>query len=307
MNKYYYSFNQYLREKFGERVHRINLNAGCGCPNIDGTLSHDGCIFCNNKAFNYFAKSGPLSLEEQIVQSMEYARRRFKAHKFIAYFQSFSSTYGDAEFLKNRYNVIKRFSDIVGLSISTRPDCIDEGKLDLIERFTDEYEVYIEYGLQTIHDRTLAAINRNHSFADFQRAAALTAQRKNIKIAAHVILGLCGETKEDILLTARCVATMPLWGIKFHCLHVVKDTPLEEMYKRGEVNLLSEDEYIDILITFFELIPKHYVVLRLVSDADRGLLIAPLWVNDKQGVLQKIEEEFKRRNTWQGKCLADND
>ena len=232
---------------------------------------------------------------------MEYARRRFKARKFIAYFQSFTSTYGKAEFLRRQYGVIRRFDNIVGIAISTRPDCIDEDKLDIIESFTDKYEVYIEYGLQTIHNRTLKAVNRNHTFDDFKKAVDITHRRKDIRISAHIILGLPGETKEDMLETARVISAMPLWGIKFHCLHIVKQTALEKMYNEGKVRLLSENKYVDILINFLEYMPKDCVILRLVSDADRDLLIAPKWINEKQRVLKKIESEFELRKTYQGR------
>ncbi len=298
---YYYSFNKYLKETFGERVHRLSLNAGFSCPNIDGTLSKKGCIFCNNKAFSYFSNNRSSSLEEQITKAMDYARRRYKANKFIAYFQSFTNTYGDINTLKEKYRVINNFKDIVGLAISTRCDCIDEEKLDLIESFSRKYTVFIEYGLQTVHDKTLRYINRNHTFSDFKKAAEMTSRRKTIKVGAHIILGLPNESKEMMLTTAEVLSTLPLWGIKFHCLHVVKQTPLENMYNEGKIKLLSEDEYIDILISFLEVIPKEYVILRLISDADRRFLVAPLWINEKQRILRRIEEEFKKRSTYQGR------
>ncbi|MFH1504380.1 MAG: TIGR01212 family radical SAM protein [Candidatus Omnitrophota bacterium] len=309
MKERFYSFNSYLRREFGVRTHKISLNAGFNCPNLDGALSSEGCVFCDNKAFSYFANSDPLSLEEQIYKSMDYARKRFKAEKFIAYFQSFSNTYGDIAFLKEQYSVIRKFKDIVGISISTRPDCINDEKLDVIEEFSKDYKVFIEYGLQTCHNKTLKLINRNHTFEDFEKAVELTAKRTNIKIGAHVILGLprrfdrgmAYETKEDVLSTAKTLSKMPIWGIKFHCLHIVKNTALENMYNKGKVSLLSEDEYIDMLISFLEVTPEERVILRLVSDADRNLLIAPLWVNEKQRVLKKIEKEFEKRNAYQGK------
>ncbi len=303
MHGFYFSFNQYLKGKFGVRVHRLSLDGGFSCPNIDGQLSKKGCIFCNNAAFSFFTRKKQLPLEAQIIQAQEYARRRFNAEKFIAYFQSFTSTYGDKEFLLTRYSVIRKFPDIVGLAVSTRPDCIDEEKLDIIESFTDAYEVFIEYGLQSVHDTTLKRINRNHTFDDFCRAVDMTVKRDNphLHVAVHIILGLPGESKEDMYHTAEVLSTMNLWGVKFHCLHVVKNTPLEEMYNRGELYLLREDEYIDILIGFMERIPSGWVILRLVSDAQRSLLVAPQWVNDKIHILKRIDEEFLRRNTYQGR------
>ncbi len=293
----YYSFSQYLKKRFGERVHRLSLDGGFGCPNIDGTLSYEGCIFCNNKAFSHFTGKR-VSLEEQIALSQKYARKRFKAKKFIAYFQAFTSTYGSVEFLREKYSVIRKFDDIVGLAISTRPDCIDDGKLDLIESFTDRYEVYIEYGLESIHDRTLKLINRNHTFSDFERAVDITSKRPGINIAAHIILGLPGEGKDEMLKTARVISSMPIWGIKFHCLHVIKNTQLEKMYNEGRVKLLSEDEYIDILVDFIRIIPEDCVILRLVSSADRNFLIAPEWMSRKQKVLNKIESVFEKKKTY---------
>ncbi|MFH1768187.1 MAG: TIGR01212 family radical SAM protein [Candidatus Omnitrophota bacterium] len=303
MSRYYYSFNQYLQEKFKQRVHRLSLDAGFSCPNIDGNLSGDGCLFCNNKAFSRFSNAKKVPLESQIIQSMDYAGRRFGAKKFIAYFQSFTNTYADSEFLSRQYNTIRKFDDIVGLAISTRPDCIDEEKLDIIESFAGDYAVFIEYGLQSVHDKTLRRINRNHAFIDFQRAITQTVQR-GISIGVHVILGLPGENKEDMLETARQLSGMPLWGIKFHCLHVVKDTALEELYDKGAITLLCEDKYINILVDFIELIPKDWVILRLISDSQKEFLVGPEWINNKPKVLEKIEEEFVRRKSFQGYKMA---
>ena len=298
--KYYYSFNEFLQEKFGCRVHRLSLNAGFLCPNLDGTLSFDGCVFCNNKAFSHFTKENISSIEEQIRLSMEYSSKRFKAKKFIAYFQSFTNTYSNPAILKQRYDIIRKFPDIVGLSISTRPDCIDKEKLDLIESYTDDYMVWIEYGLQTVHSEGLKSIRRNHDFSDFEKAVELTRRRKGINIACHVILGLWTETKDDMLSTAEKISAMPLSGLKFHCLHVLKDTFLQKLHQKEELKFLSEDEYVDILVSFLELIPKEFVVLRVISGADREFLIAPLWINDKQRLLNKIRDEFIRRASFQG-------
>jgi len=299
MNKFFYPFNDYLQSTFGQKVYKVSVDAGFSCPNLDGKLSDAGCVFCNNKAFSFFTKNKDFSLEEQIAQGIDYARRRFKAKKYIIYYQSFSNTYGDLDFLKKQYSVIKKFNDVVGLAISTRPDCIDEAKLDLIESFSRDYKVYIEYGLQSVYDKTLNCLNRNHSFVDFSKAIELTANR-NINIGVHIILGLPNENKEACLKEARILSKLPIWGIKFHCLHVVKDTSLERIYQKGEFKPISEDEYVDRLVSFLEILPRNWVVLRLVSDAQKGLLICPDWVNRKQEVIKKIEAEFARRKTYQG-------
>ncbi len=298
----YYSFNQFLREKFGCKVWKLSLNAEFSCPNRDGTLSREGCVFCNNKAFSYFVKE-PAPLKKQILHSMEYARRRFKAKKFIAYFQSFTNTYGEIEELKKRYEVIREFPEIVGLSISTRPDCVDKEKLKLIQSYTKNYMVWIEYGLGSIHNKSLALLNRNHTFEDFLKAVELTKNR-DIFIGVHIILGIPTETRKDILNTAKVLSRLPLWGVKFHCLHVVKDTKLEKLYNQAQVGVLSWREYVGLLCDFLELIPSEWVILRLVSEACPDYLVAPQWLNQKQFILREIEKELIRRNSWQGKRLV---
>lgn len=301
----YYSFNRYLQDKFGVRVHRLSVNAGLGCPNLDGSKSKQGCIFCNNKAFSYYSNFPGISLEEQIIQGMNYCRRRFKAKKFILYFQSFSNTYGDIELLRKKYSYVRKFGDIVGLAVSTRPDCIDKEKLDMIESFAGDYEVYLEYGLGSAHDATLELINRNHKFADFEKAVQLSAGR-SINIGAHLILGLPQESIDDMLSTVKILSKMPLWGVKFHCLYVVKGTQLQQLYNNNKIKLLSEEEYVKILATVLELIPRHWVILRLVSDANSDELVAPAWLNNKQEVLRAVEKELVNRNSYQGRYYASH-
>lgn len=295
----YYPFSEFLKEKFGCRVHKISLDAGFSCPNRDGTLSRKGCIFCNNKAFSFFSRE-KFPLEEQISRSIEFAKERFKAKKFIAYFQAFTNTYGEAKELKKKYDVIKRFPDIVGLSISTRPDCIDISKIELIQSYTKDYLVFVEYGLQSANNPSLNWLNRNHTFEDFLKAVDITANRA-ILICAHIILGIPQESKEDVANTAKAISSLPLWGIKFHCLHAVRETYLERLYNQGKVKLPAEKEYIELVCNFLELIPPDWVILRLISGASKEYLIAPKWVNQKQFIISKIEEELKKRGSYQGK------
>lgn len=303
MQKHYYSFNQHLRKTFGTKVHRLSLDAGFSCPNIDGSLSNKGCSFCNNKAFSRYSNQNK-PVRQQITESMQFARKRYKAKKFIAYFQSFTNTYADIKNLAEKYNQIKGFKDIVGISVSTRPDCIDKEKLDLLSEFSKEYKVYLEYGLQSIHDKTLKRINRKHNFAAFKKAIKLTKNYKDIHPAAHIILGLPGETKENMLKTAKTLAKMPLWGLKIHCLHVVKDTTLARQHKNNKVKLLNKSQYLDILIDFLQYIPKDFVILRLVSDANPSQLVAPRWINQKSKILQELDKRLEEQNIWQGNCFA---
>ena len=297
----YYSFNQYLRERYGSRVHRLSLNAGFTCPNRDGSLGSDGCIFCNEEGFSRFAKSDK-SPKDQIRDSIELFKKRYKTDKFIAYFQNASNTYAPPEKLKKIYDVIKDFPEIVGLSISTRPDCIDSEKLDLIESYSKDYEVWIEYGLQTIHDGTLDKIERFHTFKQSLEAINETAKR-NIKVGVHIILGLPGETKDDILKTAKTIAGLPVSGVKLHVFHVLKNTKLEKLFKNNNVKLLSMPQYVSLACDFLEHLKPSCVIFRLVSDANQDVLLAPPWINDKEKVLEEIKTEFDKRKTHQGsKC-----
>lgn len=298
MQKSYFSFSGYLREKFGTKVHRLSLNAGFSCPNRDGTLGTDGCIFCNENGFSHFAGT-QIPLKKQIEVAMDFFRKRFKADKFIAYFQNGSSTNADPERLRSAYDVIRDYPDIVGISISTRPDCIDEKRLDLIESYSRDYDVWIEYGLQSVHESSLKSAGRLHTFIDSLNAIKSTSKR-NIKIGAHVILGFPGETREDMIETARGLARLPVSGVKLHVLHVLKDTELERRYRAGGIKLLERQEYVSVVCDFLERLSPKCVIFRLISDAEQGILVAPSWINDKQEVIGEIEAEFIRRNTHQG-------
>lgn len=295
---YYYSFNQYLREKFGVKVHKLSLNAGFSCPNKDGTLSREGCIFCNEEGFSRFAKTN-LPLRQQIDLSMARVKKRLGVHKFIAYFQNAAGTNAQPERLKPIYDTIKEYPEIVGLSISTRPDCVTDEKLDLIANFTQGYEVWIEYGLTTVHDRTLKTLNRNHTFSQSVDTIVKTAAR-DIKVGVHVILGLPGESELDMIKTAQEISRLPVTGVKLHVLHVLKSTQLEKLYLEGKITLLDRDEYVKMVCRFIENSKPDCVILRLVSDAKKEFLVAPQWMNDKLSVIKRIEDEFVTRDAYQG-------
>jgi len=302
MEQYYYSFNDYLREKYGKRVQRLSLNAHFTCPTRDGKIDTEGCIYCNEKGFSPLVGTR-LSLEKQVENAIDFAKRRYKAERFIAYFQNATNTYAPHSKLKKAYDIVKHFPDIVGLYISTRPDCIDEKKLDLIESYSSDYDVWVEYGLQSVHDRTLKFINRRHTFHNFVEAVDMTANR-NIKVGAHVILGLPGETREDMLKTAQKLADLPVAGIKLHVLHVLKETMLEKYYNKGDVRLLPFREYVNIVCDFLEITNPRCVIFRLVSDANPDFLVAPKWINKKSEVINTIKKEFERRHTRQGAKYA---
>ena len=298
MQDYYYTFNAYLRKRFGQRAHRISLNAGFDCPNTDESEGKTGCIFCNQKSFAYFTNTYP-PIEAQITDSIAPVKKRFKAKKFIAYFQNSTNTYASPAELKEAYDTIKLFPEIVGLAISTRPDCVDEKKLDLIESYAKDYEVWIEYGVQSIHEASLKKIKRAHTFKKSLEAIENTAKR-NIKVGAHIIIGLPGESRGEVIQTAKMIASLPVSGIKLHAFHVLRDTESEKLFKSGGIKLLKKNEYVSLACDFLEHLNPECVILRIISDAKPHILIAPEWMNRKHQVAGQIGKEFKRRGTRQG-------
>ena len=294
----YYSFSSYLKEKYGTKVRRISLNAGFSCPNVDPARGRGGCIFCNEFGFSRFAGSDA-TLREQIESSMADAGKKSGIRKFIAYFQNATNTNASVRELRTTYDAIREYPEIVALFISTRPDCVDDKKLDLIAGYTGDYELWVEYGLQTVRDRTLKALKRGHTFRQAAEAIEMTA-KKGIRVGAHVILGLPGETAEDMIATAREISRLPVSGVKLHVLHVLRDTELEEMYLRREVALMGRGEYVSAVCDFLENLKPDRVVLRLVSDARKEFLVAPEWINDKLSVIDEIRAEFAARGTRQG-------
>ena len=300
MTNRYYDLNCYLRNIFGRRVQKISLDAGLTCPNRDGRISTGGCIYCNSRGSGTGASSQGLSIKEQIMRGKEFLKKRYKAQKFIAYFQSFSNTYGPYEKLKGLYEEALAIDDIVGLAIGTRPDCVDESVLTLLGSYAKDYLVWIEYGLQSIHDRTLAAINRGHDVECFKGAVDKTRGR-GIKICAHVILGLPFEDRHDMLATAKAVAAIGIDGIKIHLLYVVKGTRMEGLYLEGKYRCLEQEEYVNLVCDFLELLPPDMVIQRLTGDPHPHELVAPEWSLRKNETLSCIKKILTERESWQGK------
>ncbi|MFA5069383.1 MAG: TIGR01212 family radical SAM protein [Candidatus Omnitrophota bacterium] len=275
-------YSDYLKERFGARTHRVCIDAGFSCPNKDGKISTLGCIYCDNKAFSHPLRAGVMSsIEEQIESGMRAAKRRFKAKKFIAYFQAHTNTYAPLSVLKEVYDKVRRYKDIVSISIATRPDCVDSDVIRLIAGYAADYEVWIEYGLQSIHERSLRFINRGHDYNDFLKAFALTV-RYPIKICAHVILGLPGETEEMMMQTARQMSRLAIDGIKIHPLYVVKGTALEQIYNRNEYRPMGLQEYTRILGRFMDYLPAGIIVQRSSAYCPKEWLVCPEWVGDKR-------------------------
>jgi len=300
MKNRYYDLNSYLRNTFSCRVQKISLDTGLSCPNRDGSIATGGCIYCNSRGSGTGAMKKGLSITEQILKGKEFLKKRYKAKKFLAYFQSFSNTYGPHEKLKGLYEEALAIDDIVGLSVGTRPDCVDEMTLTLLEGYTKDYLVWIEYGIQSIHGRTLAAINRGHDVSCFREAVKATRNR-GIKICTHVILGLPFEDRGDMLATAKAVAAMGIDGIKIHLLYVIKGTRMEKLYLEGNYRCLEQEEYANLVCDFLELLPPDMVIQRLTGDPHPAELAAPEWSLRKNETLSLIKKILGDRDSWQGK------
>jgi radical SAM protein (TIGR01212 family) len=303
MDKRYFDFNTYLRNIFDCRVQKITIDAGLSCPNRDGTISTEGCIYCNDRGSGTGAYTRGLSVTDQLLEGKRVLSKRYKAKKFIAYFQSFSNTYAPFDRLKKIYEEALAVENVVGLSIGTRPDCVDEPVLKLLSSYSEDYLTWIEYGLQSAHDQTLAFINRGHNVACFKKAVNITRNR-GIKICAHVILGLPMEEKHHLLETANTIAALKIDGIKIHLLYVVAGTKLEQVYLQGQYRCLEQQEYVDLVCDFLEHIPKDMVIQRLTGDPHPDELVAPLWSLRKSETLALIRQRLEQRDTWQGKLAG---
>ncbi len=298
--KRYSDYNAYLRELFGERVQKISIDAGLSCPNRSGRLSRLGCIYCNEKGSGSGLSEKGLSIRDQIEAGKIGSMKKYKAKKFLAYFQSYSNTYTTLAHMKAIYDEALSCEGMVGLAIGTRPDCIDPEKLDLIQTYIKDYLVWIEYGLQSIHDGTLKRINRGHTFREFSHAVDLTRNR-GIQICTHVILGLPGENREMMLETARTLADCGINGIKIHLLYVIKGTPLEKLWQRGEYTPMEQAEYVDRVCDFLELLPKHIIIQRITGDPHPDELRAPLWAAQYRETFNLIQDMLEKRDTFQGR------
>lgn len=297
-DKRYNQFSAFLKNKFGAKVYKITLDVGFSCPNRDGTISTGGCIFCDEGGSFSQAHSNLLSVEEQVRIGAETLSNRFKAQKFMSYFQAYSNTYKPVNELEKIYTASLNHPDVVGLSIGTRPDCIDEEKLKLISSFTPDYYTWVEYGLQSVHDKTLKRINRGHDYDTFLRAYEKT-KEYGINVCVHVIFGLW-ESHEEIMQTAQTLASLGIDGVKIHMLVVLEDTKLAQMYNNGEITLMGEDEYITTVCDFLEYMPIHTTIHRLAGNGLKKELIQPRWIGKKLDTLNKIDREFIRRNSYQG-------
>jgi radical SAM protein (TIGR01212 family) len=295
----YRDLSGYLRQRCGERVQKITLDAGLTCPNRDGRVGRGGCLYCNARGSGTGSWSRGLGLGEQIKEGQARLGPRYGARKFIAYFQSFTNTYAPLEQLRHLYLEALACPGVVGLSIGTRPDCLSDAVLDLLAEIKKDYLVWLELGLQSAHDATLQRLNRGHDVACFTDAAHRAAAR-GLETVAHVILGLPGEGFMEMAATAAYLAGLPLQGVKIHLLYVTRDSALASLYLRGEYRCLTLEEYVAAVVDFLELLPPGCVIHRLTGDPHPGELLAPEWCRDKSRVLKAVKTEFTRRGSRQG-------
>ena len=298
--KPYHSLDYHLREVFHDKVYKIALDAGTTCPNRDGKIDTRGCIFCSLGGSGDFASSRKLSITSQIESGIRSISEKYNGHKFIAYFQAFTGTYGDKNYLRECYLEAIRHPDIVCLSIATRPDCIDEDILKILDECNHIKPVWIELGLQTINEDTASYIRRGYPLSVFDKAVR-DLRSINIDVIVHTIIGLPGETFDDMKATICYLAKRDIQGIKLQLLHVLKGTDLLTDYENGLFQTLSLEEYTDIIIRLIELLPENIVIHRITGDGPKSILVSPTWSSNKKYVLNYIHKEFKLRGAYQGK------
>ncbi|HOP68578.1 MAG: TIGR01212 family radical SAM protein [Dethiobacteria bacterium] len=297
---WYYRLSQFFREKFGHPLYKIPLEAGFSCPNRDGTIGRHGCSYCYNPSFSFVSgKEKPLSITEQLRRGK---KKGAPGRRYLAYFQTYSNTYAPVEQLERLYSEALQDPDVVGLSISTRPDCVNRQVLELLEGYARKYHVWLEYGLQSSHNTTLERINRGHTFQQFQEAVRMTRGR-HIYICAHLILGLPGESPEMMLQTVDRINGCGIDGVKFHQLQVIKGTPLAQQYEEGQFDVFaSPEEYLSLLCDCLERLDPGITVHRLAGRVtSRELLLAPAWEESSAETARKVEAELIRRSSWQGR------
>jgi hypothetical protein len=297
--KRYNSFSDELKRAFGCKVQRISVDAGFTCPNRDGTLDGEGCIFCGGSGSGAYSIRPELSVAAQIEDGKEIMRRKYRAQRFIAYFQAYSNTYAPVERLRSLFDEALSVPGVVGIIVATRPDCLPDDALDYLARLGEQTYLWLEIGLQSIHDKSLAFINRRHDYACFVDAQQRTKARR-IRVCAHIILGLPGESREEMLAMADALNRLGVDGVKLHLLHVMKGTRLAEMYGQGEVVLLDRDGYAGLVCDFLERLDPAILIHRLTGDGGRDNLVAPLWSLNKFEVLNLIDAELERRDSQQG-------
>jgi hypothetical protein len=296
----YHALNFFLRGKFGRRVQKVSIDAGFTCPNVDGTVAIGGCTFCDNRSFSPSRRLPRQGVTGQIDEGIRRIKRRYDCDDFIAYFQPATNTYAPVARLRPLYEEALAHPRVVGMAVGTRPDCVPDDVLDLLAELARTTYLSVEYGMQTMHDRSLDWMNRGHHH-DAMIDAVERSRGRGFEICAHIMLGLPGETPDDMLATAREVARLGVDAVKLHNLYAVKNTPLADEVAAGAVTLIERDAYVATLVDFIELLPRECVIERVSGEAPPDYFVGPAWCLDKPAVRAAIEKEFERRDTWQGK------
>lgn len=296
----YNSFGQYMKKTFGTTVYKVNVDAGFTCPNRDGSLGFSGCIYCNNDSFRPSSCKPSLSVSDQVSNGIAHTKRRFKATKFLVYFQAYTNTYAPVDELERLYREALAAPDVIGLAIGTRPDAVDRHKIELLESLASDFFILVEYGLQSMYDKSLEFIQRGHDFSAFLRAVEMTKGR-GIEIGAHLIAGFPTETRNETLAMAGEMSQLPIRFLKMHQLQIIKDTPLALLYRKNPFPVFEYQEYLDFVSDFIEGTSPHIVFQRLFATAPDDILIAPAWGRSRHHILRDIEKNFEAKDALQGR------
>ena len=300
--KRYNSLDNYFKNTFGEKIYKVSLDGGFTCPNRDGTLSTKGCIFCSERGSGDFAGSRGKSINDQIEEQLKLIERKFPTGKVIAYFQNFTNTYGEVEYLRKIYYEALSHPRVMGLAIATRPDCLQDEIIELLDEINKKHFLWVELGLQTINEEVAKIINRQYPLSTYIEAAEKL-NSKNIKFVTHIIIGLPHEKEDDPLNTAIFSEKCGTWGVKIHLLHIIKNTCLEEFYNTNEIKIQKKEEYVKKTVKILENLSYNIVIHRLTGDGNKETLISPLWSLNKRDVLNSIEKELKNQNIYQGDAI----
>jgi len=303
--KRYNNLNCFLRNKFGEKVFKISIDGGFSCPNRDGKISSGGCIFCSERGSGDFAGDRRLSISNQFEDVKAIMNKKWAKGKYIAYFQAYTNTYAPIDILRNKYKEALKEEGVVGLAIATRPDCLDDDVISLLEEMSKETYLWVELGLQTSKDETAKSINRGYNLEVFEDAIKRL-REKGIDVVVHTIFGLPGETEEDMLNTIRYISLLDIQGIKFHLLHLMKDTELLKLYESGGLEFLNMEQYVRLVSESIAILPESVVIHRLTGDSPRDLLVGPMWSLKKWEILNSIDAYLEREDIYQGLYYSTN-
>ena len=303
-NDRFYSLNNYLKDKFGKKIYKVSLDGGFTCPNRDGTISSQGCIFCSDVGSGEFAGSRRKSISDQIDEQLEFIKSKNKDNKVIAYFQNFTNTYGDIKYLEKIYFQALAHEKVIGIAIATRPDCIGEDVLQLLKKINEKYFLWVELGLQSASDSIGEIINRGYNTYTYIETAK-NLKKENIKFVTHMIVSLPTEKKEDLYNTVKLINSVGSWGIKIHMLYILKNSKLEKYYNENSFKIYNEDEYVETVISLLERLNKNIVIHRLTGDPKKEDLLLPTWSLNKRKVLNSIHKNMKLENTFQGSKIEE--